>query len=312
MKVEKGFIEKVDFSEWALYGDTDSSYSKIRIPFSKFEDAHVVVNFISDLAKHFNDEYLKTFRETIGTYGGVDDQYNMMFFKSEIVALRGFFNTKKNYALAKLWDEGKFFEEAKLKKTGGQILKADSSKIVFELLTEIYNILVLDFSITDEIVLFKKVFHEVKKKYSIRVETSVTNMDYKDFGIPKKWSMSALKTIPKQVQGAMLYNYLFDNILRPGESMYQCQIQVNQSRLLQYMDKQNAPVKFQIKTDMIPKLNVISFPVDMTQEDFDTVKKVFGELDIQFDLGAILDFNVNLKIDQFKKLFKEETVRLYS
>lgn len=310
--VEKGFIEKVDFSEWALYGDTDSSYSKIRIPFSKFTDSHIVVNFLMALAEHFNDTYLDVFRQTVGTYGGVDDQYNMMFFKSEIVALRGFFNTKKNYSLAKLWDEGKFFDEPKLKKTGGQILKSDSTKIVFDLLTEIYNVLVLDFSITNEDELFRKVFHELKAKYIKRTEDSVSNMEYKEFGIPKKWSMSDLKTIPKQVQGAMAYNYLFDDVLRPGESMYQCQIKVNPSRLLQYIDEHKPTTKFQLTPELVSKLNVISFPVDLSDGDFAKVQQKFKELDIQFDLGIILDFNVNLKIDQFKKLFREDTVRLNS
>lgn len=312
MVVSKGFIEKVDYSEWALYGDTDSSYSKIRIPFSKFDDAHQTVNFITAMAKHFNDEYLDVFTDTIVKYGGVDNEYNMMFFKSEIIALRGFFNTKKNYALAKLWEEGKFFDDPEVKKTGGQILKSDSTKIVFELLTEIYKILILDFSITDETLLFRKIFREVKQKYLQKTEQSVKEMNYKDFGIPKKWSMSSLKTIPKQVQGAMLYNYLFDDVLRPGESVYQCQININPSRLMQYMDTQKAPSKFQLKMDMVSKLNVISFPVDMTDEDYQKVKKSFEELDIKFDLGVILDFNVNLKIDQFKKLFKEETIRLNS
>lgn len=312
MKVSKGFIENADFSEWSLYADTDSSYSKIRIPFSKFDDSHQTVNFITAMADHFNDVYLDIFKDTIVKYGGVDNDYNMMFFKSEIIALRGFFNTKKNYALAKLWDEGKFFDNPEVKKVGGQILKSDSTKIVFELLSEIYKILILDFSITDETLLFRKIFRDIKYKYVKRTEVSVLEMNYKDFGIPKKWSMSVLKTIPKQVQGAMLYNYLFDDVLRPGESVYQCQININSNRLLQYMDSHKRSSKFQLKPNLVNKLNVISFPVDMTEDDFRKVKEAFVELDIKFDLGVILDFNVNLKIDQFKKLFKEETVRLNS
>ena len=38
--------------------------------------------------------------------------------------------------------------------------------------------------------------------------------------------------------------------------------------------------------------------------------KIFEENNIQFDLRTILDFNVNLKLDAFKKLFSEKTIRM--
>lgn len=309
-QLEHGFIELVDQSEWALYGDTDSSYSKIRIPFSKYDDTKKVVAFILSMSKYFNEKYLETFTDTVCKYGGVDPDYNMMFFKTEIVAYRGFFNTKKYYALAKLWDEGKFFDEPKLKKTGGQILKSDSSKIVFDLLTDVYKALVLDMSISDEDRLYRKVFKEIKSTYLNRVLEGVDNMDYKDFGIPKKWSLSDLKTIPKQVQGAMFFNYLFTDTLRPGDSVIQCQVKINPSKLVQYYSEHPAKTKYQIDASMISdKLNVISFPVDLLEKDFENVKQVFNDLDIKFDLDQILDFNVNLKLKQFEKLFKAETIR---
>ncbi len=307
----KGFIEKVDNSEWSLYGDTDSSYSKIKIPFNKFEDEHRTVDFCLKMADHFNEEYDKTFSATVEKFGGVDPEFNMMYFKSEIIAARAFFNTKKNYGMAKMADEGKFFSPPEMKKTGGQILKSDSTKIVLELLTEIYNTVLLDFSLVSENVLYRKIFKEISSKYIKKTEDAVKDNDYKLFGIPKKWSMNQLKTIPKQVQGAMLYNYLFNDVLRPGESIYQCQIRINSSRLLQYMDSNQHTSKFQINKTMVSsKTNVISFPVDLTEDEFELVKLKFKELDMTFDLGAILDFNVLLKLDQFKKLFKEETIRL--
>ncbi len=308
---QPGFIENVDNSEFVLAADTDSSYSMIPLPFSKFGDPHKVVDYTQDLANKFNDEFMKTFNETVVKHGNVDPNYNMMDFKSEVVAYRGAFMAKKYYGLAKMWDEGRFFTEPQLKKTGGQIAKADSTKIIYDLLTEIYNTLLLDFSITDEVQLYHKIFFELKDKYTKRVEKAVEDMDYKEFGIPKKWGLGHLKTIPKQVEGAMLFNWLFMDSLRPGDGMLQCQIIINPERLLQYADLYPVNSKYQIPVERITqKLNVISFPVDLTEKDFQLVREKFIELNIRFDLGTIVNFNIDMKSDQFKRIFSEETIRL--
>jgi len=95
MKLNPGFIENVDLSEFTLYSDTDSSYALVPLPFSKFEDLHQTVDYVQDVAKKINDEYIKTFNETIVKYGNVNPDYNFMDFKSEVIAYRGFFNAKK-------------------------------------------------------------------------------------------------------------------------------------------------------------------------------------------------------------------------
>lgn len=311
MILQPGFIENIDKSEFALYSDTDSSYSKIPLPFSKFGDEHKVVDYVQNMAKNFNDGYQKIFNDTVVKYGNVNPKFNMMNFKSEVVAYRGFFNSKKYYGLSKMWEEGTFFEPPEIKKTGGQIVKADTTKITTDLLKDIYKILLMDFEVTNEVELYRYIFIRLRNKYIQRVEKAVATLDFKEFGIPKKWGLKQLKTIPKQVQGAMLYNYLFRDSLRSGESMLQCQIKINPSRLLQYIHTHKPTSKYQITPEMVSiKTNVISFPVDLTQDDIDRIGPKFKELDIVFDLRTILDFNVELKIEQFKKLFKEETRRL--
>ncbi len=308
---EPGFIENVDKSKFALGADTDSSYSLIPLPFSKFEDTHKTVDFTQNLAEQFNEEYLRTFNETVIKHGNVNPDYNLMDFKSEVVAYRGVFVAKKYYGLAKLWDEGTFFTEPKLKKTGGQIVKADSTKIIFDLLTEIYEVLLLDFSITSEIELYRKLYIDLKRKYTARVEKAVADMNYRDFGIPKKWGLGSLKTIPKQVQGAQLYNLLFNDVIRPGDGVLQCQLIINTERLQQHYDSHPKKSKYQMPKDLITKkLNVISFPVDMTEEDYKRVQELFSELNIRFDLGTITSFNVDMKLDQFQRIFTDETKRL--
>lgn len=313
MKLEPGFIETVDFSKFTLYSDTDSAYALIPVPFNKYEDQHRTVDYVQDIAKTLNDEYLKIFNDTIVKFGNADPEYNFMDFKSEIVAYRGLFNTKKNYGLTKMWDEGAFFDPPEVKKIGGQIVKADSTPIVLELLTEVYETILLDFTITDEVELYRKIFFEIKAKYTKRIEEAVETFDVRAFGIPKKWSLKTLKRIPKQVEGAMLYNYLFSDNFRPGESILQTQAIINPSKLLQQMNTVRPSTEYQIQPETISdKVNVISFPVDFgdSQTDVKEARKIFQENNIQFDLRAILDFNVNMKLDAFKKLFSEETMRL--
>lgn len=311
IRPDPGFIENVDNSKFALGADTDSSYSLIPLPFSKFDDNHKTVDYTQDLADQFNVEYLRTFNETVVKYGNVNPDYNFMDFKSETVSYRGIFLAKKYYGLAKMWDEGTFFTEPKIKKTGGQIAKADSTKIIFDLLTEVYEILLLDFSITDEIQLYRKIYFDIKDKYTARVEKAVHDMNYKDFGIPKKWGLGALKTIPKQVEGAMVYNYLFNDQIRPGDGVLQCQVIINNERFLQYSDQNPVTSKYQLPRERITKkLNVISFPVDMTEDDFIKVQQKFKELNISFDLRTIVNFNIVMKLDQFTKIFSEETRRM--
>lgn len=313
MKLTPGFIEKVDFSKFTLYSDTDSSYSMVPLPFSKFEDQHKTVDYAQEIATALNKEYMAIFNDTVVKYGNVNPDYNLMDFKSEIVAYRGFFNSKKYYGLTKLWDEGTFYDPPDVKKTGGQIVKADSTPIVLDLLTEVYDVLLMDFSVTSEVELYRKIFYDIRKKYIKRTEDAVNNFDIHQFGIPKKWSLKTLKSIPKQVEGAMLYNYLFRDIFRPGESILQTQIIINASKLLQYADKNNTTTEYQIQKDYISqKVNNISWPVDFGQnpEDVIKAKKIFQEFNIQLDLRTILDFNVNLKLAQFEKLFSDETRRL--
>lgn len=313
LNLKPGFIEEVDHSVFTLYADTDSSYQLVPLPFSKFEDQHKTVDYTQKVARLINNEFLKLFNETVVKHGGVNPKYVRMDFKSEVVAYRGFFNTKKNYALAKIWDEGKYFTSPYIKKTGGQIVKSDSTPIILDILTEIYEVLLLDFSITDEVQLYRKIFIDLKNKYIQRTKTSVQSFNLYDFGIPKKWGMKTLKTVPKQVQGAMLYNYLFADSLRPGEGMVQIQVWINVSKLVQYMDShpEQGGSKFQITTDMVTdKLNVISFPVDLTPDEIINIQKVFQEIGIQFDINKIMEFNIIKKIEQFRKIFKPETIRM--
>jgi DNA polymerase elongation subunit (family B) len=308
--MKKDFIENIDQDYRLLAGDTDSSYSLVELPFSKFDNDELTVDYVQEVATEINEKYRDVFNETVVKYGNVNPKYNFMDFKSEVIALRGIFIAKKFYGLAKMWDEGTFFDPPKPKKTGGQIVRSNTTQITAMMLKEVYDVLLLDFNITNEIDLYRKIFFEIKNKYTKMTEDAVKNFEFEKFGIPAKWGLGKLKTIPKHVKGAMLFNLIFADLLRPGESLLQCQIKINPPRILQYIDSEDKNLsKYQISKDIVnEKLKDISFPADFHEKE--KLFEIFEKFQINFDLGLILDFNINKKLDQFQKIFKEETIRM--
>ena len=310
------WIETVGFNEEIAYGDTDSLYLKVKLPFNKFESDSKTVDYSQQIAARANENYLNVLNSLLAERAGINPEYNLMNFKSEVVAYRGFFRSKKYYALAKIWDEGNFFENPKLKKTGGQILKADSTKIMYQFLEEIYDYLVLRFDIKDELELYKIVFFELPKKYKEKIEKYIQNFDIEYIGIPSKWGLKDFKTIPKQVRGAKLYNFLFEDIIRPGDSMLTVQIKVkNLKKLLQYYEekkKQNLLSEYQLEYfDINNKLNFISIPfgIEKNKEKLKEIKKILIDFDIELDHDLIINYNIDMKLTQFSDLFSEEIKR---
>jgi hypothetical protein len=52
------WIETVGFNEEIAYGDTDSLYLKVTLPFNKFEDDSKTVDYSQQIAKRANENYL--------------------------------------------------------------------------------------------------------------------------------------------------------------------------------------------------------------------------------------------------------------
>jgi len=308
------FIDIIDMDPRLKYADTDSSYSTKKLPFPKLEDPHKTVDYCQKIARANNDKYLNVFRTLLKDRANINPKYNRMNFKSEVVAARGFFNSKKFYALGKIWDEGTFFPELNedaMKKTGGQILKADCSDITFNMLTEIYKVLVLDTSIKDEKILYKIIFHDIKNKYIELLSKAINRLDFNSFIVPKKWPLGERKTIPIHVKGAMLYNTLFQDNIRPGESISLVQIRINPEVLYKYISKlyqKNTPSRYQIPlSEVNHKLNVITFPSFLNTADpieLAKIQQLFKDLQIEPNFDKIIDFNIIKKINQFEKLFE--------
>jgi DNA polymerase elongation subunit (family B) len=235
-----------------------------------------------------------------------------MNFKSEVVAYRGFFRGKKYYALAKIWDEGNFLDKPKLKKTGGQLVKSDVTSISKDLITEIYETLVLEFELDDINKIYRKIFKELYNKYKIILKEAINNFDIDKFTIPKKWGVGNYKQIPTHVKGAMLYNLIFKNTIRPGDGIRAVQIKINNFKKLintyNQRKKERLIDEYTIPLEEInKKLNIISFPYDSTSKE--EILKVLEEYGIVLDYDTILDFNIDKKIVQFQDLFSEDVKR---
>jgi len=313
---QQNWIETVGNNEEIAYGDTDSLYLKVAIPFNKFEDVSKTVDYTQKIAKRANKNYKNVLDGLLHERAGLNPEYNLMDFKSEVVAYRGFFRSKKYYALAKIWDEGNFLATPKLKKTGGQILKSDSTKITYDLLTEVYENLVLNFEITDEFQLYKIIFKDLKDKYSNLIHHYINEFKIDQIAIPKRWGNKTFKMIPSQVRGAMLYNFIYTDTLRPGDSIMTIQIKIKSfQKLLDHYNKklqENKLSKYQItKDDINNKLNYISVPygIDAHPEELKKIKETLNYFDIELNYDTIVDFNIDMKLTQFNVLFSEEIKR---
>lgn len=304
--IERGFVEHITKDHRLLYADTDSAYIGIKLPFNKFDDQKRVVDYAQKMSMKMNDEYNKALEYYMGQFGGLIKEYNTMDFKSEIIAYRGFFNTKKFYALSKMWDEGTFYPEPELKFTGGQYKKADITKVTKEMIGEIYNVSVMDINETNIRKVAKIIFLEIKTKYTEKLKEHINTLDIDYFSIPKKWGFSK-KRNTKWQEGAKLYNTIVEDLFRPGDSVRHIQMRINHNKLESYLREKgfiNTSNEFtSIHDEGFSKLDSISVPPNLNEEQKQKLFKVFNEFDMRPDFDEIINFNINKKIEVFVKLF---------
>jgi len=310
--IPEGFIENTENDEYLLYADTDSAYLLYDLPFNKFENIIQLVEYIQGIAKELGKIYNESLEYYLCGNIGLDPKYNTMDFKSEVIAHRGFFNTKKFYSLGVVWDEGTFFElEWYLKITGGQIKKSDITQLTKMLLTEVYNLIVLDKNVSDLVYMYRYIFVTLKNKYKLQIKQDIDNMDFYSFSVPKKWG-STKKTTPPFVTGAKLYNAIMSDTFRPGDSFMVVKIKINYYKLLDYFEERNDIVdddKFSLQLKEVVtlgnKINVLSIPPLMEQEERDQLLNIMTELGIVLDYDDIILSNIDMKLETFDKLFDD-------
>jgi len=83
---EDRWIEKADKVRYSIYSDTDSSYLLIDTPFNKFENVEKTVEYTQVIAKSINNYYSHFLNKWLHERMGLDPDFNLMNFKSEVVA----------------------------------------------------------------------------------------------------------------------------------------------------------------------------------------------------------------------------------
>lgn len=307
-----GFMETIEKDPFQLYCDTDSDYLLIKLTFDKNEDHKKTVDYCQRLTLRMNEAYMAALDLYFYKIANWHPDFNTMDFKSEVVAYRGFFCTKKFYALGKVWDEGKFLGKFETKQTGGQIKKADATKVTKEMLTDIYNLLTVDQTIDDEVVLYNKIFVEIKNKYVFKLKEAIKTMEFEYFTIPKKWSFGEKKNIPPAITGAKLYNRIIKDTFTVGDAVLVLPIKYNLPLLKKEFEKMTNPNEFMLQNnELTSKVNVISLPPisKLHDKDKDYIKQRFQELNISLDYDTIMSFNIDMKLEPFKNLFNTEITR---
>ena len=307
-----GFMETIEKDPYQLYCDTDSDYLLIKLTFDKNEDHRKTVDYCQRMTLRMNEAYMSALDLYFYKIANWHPDYNTMDFKSEVVAYRGFFCTKKFYALGKVWDEGKFLGELETKKTGGQIKKADATKVSKEMLGDIYKLLTVDQSIDDEVVLYNKIFIEIKNKYVMKLKEAIKNSEFEYFTIPKKWSFGDKKNIPPAISGAKLYNRVIKDSFTIGDAVLVLPIKYNMPLMKKEFEKTKNPNEFMMQNnELTSKINVISLPPasKLGEKDKEFIKQRFQELQISLDYDTIMNFNIDMKLEPFKNLFNMEITR---
>ena len=303
------FIQKTEFDTRNVYSDTDSDYLLIDLPFNKFNDIKQLVDYVQAVSKRIDSTYNEALNFYGSSFGGYDPKYNTMKFKSEVVAYQGFFLAKKFYALGKIWDEGVFFDTPKIKETGGQIRKSDATPITKKLLTLIYKTLTIPSEVKDLNTLYKKVFIEIKNNIKMELKGDIENLNFQSFGVPKKWGFKAERTM-QWVTGARLYNSIIEDVFRPGESMIMVPIKGQFQNLIEYYKSNSFDSPYILQPDDFKNgIETLSIPPDLRDDQKVKLLEVLNNYNIKLNFDEIMNFNIEMKIEPFEKLFPIEIIK---
>lgn len=288
----------------------NSAYVLIKLPFSKTKDIQQTVIYCQAIAERLNKSYQKALELYFYRASNWHPEFNAMNFKSEVIAFKGFFGAKKFYGLGIIWKEGTFYDELDLKTTGGQIKKADITRVTKEMLSEIYVLLCLKLEATDQKLMYNTIFKKIKNKYTLKLREAIAKMDLSYFVIPKKWSFGEKKVVPAQIVGAKFYNRIIKDTISIGDSVSVLPIKFNFKTVIEWLEKNPCSNdNMMTNEEFSTKINYISLPVKISPDEFEFIQNRFKELSIVMNVDDIINFNIDMKLEPYKKLFSIETQR---
>ena len=288
----------------------NSAYVLIKLPFSKTKDIQQTVIYCQAIAERLNKSYQKALELYFYRASNWHPEFNAMNFKSEVIAFKGFFGAKKFYGLGIIWKEGTFYDELDLKTTGGQIKKADITRVTKEMLSEIYVLLCLKLEATDQKLMYNTIFKKIKNKYTLKLREAIAKMDLLYFVIPKKWSFGEKKVVPAQIVGAKFFNRIIKDTISIGDSVSVLPIKFNFKTVIEWLEKNPCSNdNMMTNEEFSTKINYISLPVKISPDEFEFIQNRFKELSIIMNVDDIINFNIDMKLEPYKKLFSIETQR---
>ena len=288
----------------------NSAYVLIKLPFSKTKDIQQTVIYCQAIAERLNKSYQKALELYFYRASNWHPEFNAMNFKSEVIAFKGFFGAKKFYGLGIIWKEGTFYDELDLKTTGGQIKKADITRVTKEMLSEIYVLLCLKLEATDQKLMYNTIFKKIKNKYTLKLREAIAKMDLSYFVIPKKWSFGEKKVVPAQIVGAKFFNRIIKDTISIGDSVSVLPIKFNFKTVIEWLEKNPCSNdNMMTNEEFSTKINYISLPVKISPDEFQFIQNRFKELSIIMNVDDIINFNIDMKLEPYKKLFSIETQR---
>lgn len=198
---------KTEGLSFAVAGDTDSIYLSFEPLVNKFfkgKDKEFIVNALDKICEEKIQPYINSSYEELADYMNAYEQ--KMVMAREVIADRGLWRAKKNYAL-NVWDsEGVRYSEPKVKILGIECVKSSTPKICRDAITNTIKLIMNEDekSVQDFIKKFKTDFYN-SSVFDISKNSGVSDLT--------KWHTENdgfIKGTPYHVKGSMVYNRLIE------------------------------------------------------------------------------------------------------
>ncbi len=195
-----------------LYSDTDSIYITIptkedRTKMSTEDKWQIVLK----TADKINNAIIKYMQDYYLPKSNINGEHNMTDFKSELLASSIMFTgVKKNYAYTMECVEGVKLDVPKVKYTGIQVIKSDTSKLTQGMLRDMIENVILNIAVTEK----SKALVEIVNIWDKKFKEDIADFDFNIIGIPGKWGKKI-----QFINGMKLYNFLVnDEVFNSGSS----------------------------------------------------------------------------------------------
>jgi hypothetical protein len=249
--------------------------------------------FVLPVSKKINKNLIEYWNNNLLKKLNVDPEWNTIDFKTEIVMDKILLlGVKKRYVCRIFKEEKTYYIPPKLKFTGIEIKRSDSSRLTKYALQKIIDIIFTYEDRKERIQETKKLVLDIKKKF----DNAKKEYDFELVGIPSSWGIKEYKSIPTYVYGALLYNTLVQDICRPGVKGYRIHIKLNIPKIKEIISnlKNKSDFQFDLKTfeSISNKLDIIFIPPEFNKEK---IKQLEKDKIIQIDWDT-----------QYNKIIKEK------